>query len=239
MDKSVKLSTGRISWIDISKGITILLVILGHVLPNESFLKNIIFSFHMPLFFFISGYLFKITSCKEITKKGFYRIVIPGYVCVLLIYFGYVIFNYFFKAGENENIFICLIKLLISLVYMSGDNVKQLEFIKPIGAVWFLTALFLIRIIVAFLENKKINRLKIICILMFSSFVGYEVGKVIFLPWSLDIVPLGATYFYIGFLCKEGNWINRITEKINVVYLETASCLLMIFGGYLGLSSMN
>ena len=41
----------RINWIDQVKGIGILLVVIGHMnIPQE--LSKIIFSFHMPLFFF-------------------------------------------------------------------------------------------------------------------------------------------------------------------------------------------
>ena len=39
----------RIEWIDIAKGIGILLVVLGHITKNEV-LYEIIYSFHMPLF---------------------------------------------------------------------------------------------------------------------------------------------------------------------------------------------
>lgn len=46
----------RFDWVDIAKGIAILLMILGHSsLPNM--IQNWIYSFHMPFFFFISGVL--------------------------------------------------------------------------------------------------------------------------------------------------------------------------------------
>jgi fucose 4-O-acetylase-like acetyltransferase len=61
----------RLEWIDVLKGITIYLVIIGHViqygngktyLDTESFWDNYIFqfiySFHMPLFIFLSGFCF-------------------------------------------------------------------------------------------------------------------------------------------------------------------------------------
>ena len=47
----------RKKYIDILKGIGIFYVILGHV-THTSFLFRYIYSFHMPLFFFISGMLF-------------------------------------------------------------------------------------------------------------------------------------------------------------------------------------
>jgi acyltransferase len=48
----------RIGWIDIAKGITILLVIVGHTLIGYK-VNDYIYAFHMPLFFICSGLLFK------------------------------------------------------------------------------------------------------------------------------------------------------------------------------------
>ena len=46
----------RIEWIDVSKGITIILMMIGHYVPYGSQVRNFIFAFHMPLFFILSGY---------------------------------------------------------------------------------------------------------------------------------------------------------------------------------------
>ena len=53
-------SKNRILWVDASRGIAMLLVILGHCIGslNDPGYKFIL-SFHMPLFFFLSGYCAK------------------------------------------------------------------------------------------------------------------------------------------------------------------------------------
>ena len=48
----------RIDWIDVFKGWGIMLIVVGH-LPVPFFFREWIFSFHVPLFFFISGFLYK------------------------------------------------------------------------------------------------------------------------------------------------------------------------------------
>ena len=60
------MDTNRLNWIDWAKAIAITFVVFGHI-PEErgSFFLNYIVSFHMPLFFFISGYL---------TKKEYFNI---------------------------------------------------------------------------------------------------------------------------------------------------------------------
>ncbi len=46
------MGTKRLDWIVIAKGIAIILVIVGHTVPNPSPLRHAIFSFHMPVFFY-------------------------------------------------------------------------------------------------------------------------------------------------------------------------------------------
>lgn len=45
--------------IDISKCLGIFLVVLGHCLHNDSAAHDVIYLFHMPLFFFLSGFFFR------------------------------------------------------------------------------------------------------------------------------------------------------------------------------------
>lgn len=40
----------RILWIDVAKGIAIVLMIIGHTVQFGNPIRNFIFSFHMPLF---------------------------------------------------------------------------------------------------------------------------------------------------------------------------------------------
>lgn len=57
----------RIDWIDTAKGLCMILVIVGHTLPYGNLMRNFIFSFHMPAFFFLTGY----TARRPDTWQGF------------------------------------------------------------------------------------------------------------------------------------------------------------------------
>lgn len=61
--------------IDILKGILIILVIIGHILHgslDDNILRYYIYSFHMPVFFFLSGYLLNIDKLADSTPKSFF-----------------------------------------------------------------------------------------------------------------------------------------------------------------------
>ena len=51
----METKSGRIDEIDVMRGIGILLVVIGHVFPAGKRVHTFIYSFHMPLFFIISG----------------------------------------------------------------------------------------------------------------------------------------------------------------------------------------
>lgn len=69
------MASQRVFWVDNLKGILIILVVAGHVLQSaidmnmtSEYMDNIfkwIYSFHMPLFFVISGFVYSITLRKK------------------------------------------------------------------------------------------------------------------------------------------------------------------------------
>lgn len=72
----------RFQWIDILKGIGIICVIMGHSMHSARW----VFSFHMPLFFIVGGFLFhKNSFCKHFTKT-IIRIVVPHIFYLFILY---------------------------------------------------------------------------------------------------------------------------------------------------------
>ena len=64
----------RIEYIDIFRSFGIILMIMGHIGYGDTF-DFFIHAFHMPMFFFISGYFYQ--SYKE-KNKPFYLFIIKG-----------------------------------------------------------------------------------------------------------------------------------------------------------------
>lgn len=81
------MNTGkRILWIDYAKSICIYLVLLGHAHASQP-VTDFIYTFHMPLFFFLSGCLFsfeKHPNFKEFAIKRFKGLMVP-YLWINLI----------------------------------------------------------------------------------------------------------------------------------------------------------
>lgn len=80
-----------IHYLDIFKGIGIILVAIGHIYHN-SIIFNWIYSFHMPLFFFAAGWVYKEKPILEDIKRRIQTIVVP-YFCfgtLTLIYWQFI-----------------------------------------------------------------------------------------------------------------------------------------------------
>jgi fucose 4-O-acetylase-like acetyltransferase len=90
------VSDERVEYIDIARGIGILLVALAHadVSLFSPYLHRLIYSFHMPLFFFLSGYFFNPqTPFWALVKKRFNTILKPYLVTIVLIYIASLSFT--------------------------------------------------------------------------------------------------------------------------------------------------
>ena len=89
----------RLRNIDLLKGILILLVIVGHIAlghpdhgfyePRHNFLRYAIYSFHMPLFIGISGFLFNSEKMKQLSfggiiNKYLFRMLIPWAIAMIV-----------------------------------------------------------------------------------------------------------------------------------------------------------
>lgn len=84
----------RIIFLDIAKAICIILVVVGHYMPDNSpmwyvMLNKVIYTFHMPLFMFVSGYVY-IATKKDISYGSFLmkkvkRLMIPYFTTSVIV----------------------------------------------------------------------------------------------------------------------------------------------------------
>ena len=88
----------RNQWVDVAKGIAIILMILGHAAIPNSF-SRFIYSFHMPLFFIASGMM---TNWTKYSVKGFTKKKLKTLAAPFFIYSGIVLLlmNKFLEGGE-------------------------------------------------------------------------------------------------------------------------------------------
>ena len=77
-------AVGRVDWVDVLRGLGILLVVAGHVTTSLG-VHHVIFLFHMPLFFFLSGMMFRGGSMWETAVHRARTLLIPYVAFVVLV----------------------------------------------------------------------------------------------------------------------------------------------------------
>jgi fucose 4-O-acetylase-like acetyltransferase len=228
--------------IDIEKGIGIILVVLGHnwVIGQKSEeLFRIIYSFHVPLFFFLAGVLFRSNvSFLELIAQKWHSILKPYFVVMLGVAINVAI------SGENfpfEN--------LAGILFGTGQSVLWVH-------MWFLPHMFISVIfswsLISFLKLKErialayliIFILLITGVLIMNMFRTLNLGTLslssnrsatlVGLPFSVDLLFVSSSYFIFGNIFSD--FVK--TFKINI-YLIILSLTLFIISHYLFDETMN
>lgn len=215
----------RIEYMDIANGIGIILVIIGHMPIKNEYCRDFIYSFHMPLFFLISGYFFKHTDNKKCLRKIFKSLIIPYVItCILIIL--YKIFRLVLQSNFSEIPNAFKIWGLASL-YGSGDG--EHFGIISIGAIWFLLALAFATYFMNYIYNKKYRYLYV----LFIAYIGYKTSQFVWLPLSVQAGMVALLYVYIGILMKKYNILNRHICACEYIFLIAMMIFNVKYGGKL------
>lgn len=191
----------RIDWIDMAKGYGMILVILGHVGCGP--LEKWIYSFHLPLFFFLSGLVFHTNiSFNDFFRKRVKGILIPYFCLGSVVVVFEVIFGYLTAAQPiAEAIYNKLEDLIIQIRCWD---------------LWYLATLFCAEIIFYFIvkAGKSTTRIGMItCTLTAVGFVYYRCGGQ-GLIWNLDVVFFALFFLYAGLVCQR-TFGNRVLDYID------------------------
>ena len=186
----------RIPWVDIAKGLGMILVVIGHCNPPNE-IKNTIASFHMPLFFLLTGIVYstKQSNGKKIIKD-IKRLIIPYLVTCGIIALFLVIIH---KNGE-KGYYDSIKSLTKSILMGSGSPYNG---IKIIGEIWFLLGMFWTRRImdaILLSDNKWMQTvLVVICVGASISLASTR----IWIPLNIDIAFFAVGFVYIGWVLKK------------------------------------
>ncbi|WP_426350501.1 acyltransferase family protein [Alloiococcus sp. CFN-8] len=185
----------RIIWLDQLRAIGIIFVILGHVSLDKEIIK-LIYAFHMPLFFFISGMTHregKFSSLWDCIKYKAPRLILPHIMMNLLMW---SLWAYNFRIlGDVKYGISTLIKGILvgnNEIYQSASN-----------ATWFLLVLFLIEVIYylceKFASGDKRKLTLLVSILAIISYVESINGFNIPMLWHMDAVFTGLMFYHLGY----------------------------------------
>lgn len=196
----------RIQFIDIARGISILLMITGHIIPG-GIARNIIYSFHMPLFIIISGYFYKKRPFKEELKKDLIHLLLPITIVIFIVTF---LLN--LKTLNITNSILETLKTIT--VCWSHQSIITYNFFST-KELWFVYMLILTKLL--FSINKKItkdNEWLLLLLIITETYLGYSIGtSKYWLPWSIDVSLACIIFYYLGYKIKKHNLLDKVLSN--------------------------
>ena len=232
----------RSVFVDNAKGLGILLVIIGHLVPRDSYTFIYIFAFHMPLFFLISGYLLnpkKFENFSDCVKYSYKHYIKPyiafciiGFVISLPVNLGGVI------IGKHD-----AFEVLSKMLYMVFWEVWPFCFFM--GSIWFLVVLFFAVIwgwlILTCIQNRY--RCFVIFLLPCVSYMLFLLQKASFmpsfvqesLPFRFASVPISTMFILMGYELKIHNVVIKFSYVSIIALVFSAVCIPL--NGYVNIST--
>lgn len=228
----------RIEFLDITKGICMLLVIWTHIVSQFNIDNKIInitsefiVSFYMPLFFIISGMFLKVNmDFKTFLLKKVNTILIPFIIFYVISFIVAYIVSELFK-----------IKLNNSFSWYNIFSIVKSETFSN-GAIWFLSSLFFASIIYYLIAVlTKGNQIKMVCLIISFSLIGYYWSKIFKfrLPFFIDTSLTSLFFIYTG--SEIIKYLSLLKEKkyLKYIVLVVSFSLTFILRNYGGAMVSN
>ena len=224
----------RVEYIDIAKGIGIVLVVMGHndFALISPFAHKLIYSFHMPMFFFLSGMFFKPDMPIGLfLHQRFNRVLKPFLVTILFLYLTSISFT---KVGIIE-----ASRRLLKAMYGNGHYLDWVQ-------LWFLPHLFVVGLFAFFffqvIRHGRVFQLRwallatlylagVVSINLFWPFQFNLLGKdfiVYGLPFSLDLVLLSGFFFILGYELHQKRYIFLLENPVTL-FLSGLTLIFLIW----------
>lgn len=183
----------RVVWIDDVKGIGIILVVIGHTYEAyQGSNYGPIYLFHMPLFFFMSGMVFRPAPLRSYLWRRVQTLLVP--------YFAFLTLLVVAKLGISlvhgpslQAVLASEALLATSYLYggrsLTGDN----------GIAWFITCLFVALLIYDGLRRTLGSPLTFRFVAVMAGVLAgaYWLGPLAS-PWDVAVVPMAMVFVWAG-----------------------------------------
>lgn len=216
----------RLEFIDYAKGLAILLVVIGHLLQynlvgtSSKDLFDMIYSFHMPLFMFLSGYVASLSIDKYMSHKGEFIQKKAASLLVPFMFMGGVnmlLYKYFsieyavnlFRNPDN-GLWFLIVLFCIQLWYLALEYVcSKLKFNKRYLIEGFVGVVFIAMILALNKVNHEFSGLYTSPIFFVMFFAGSYVAKFLTAFIKSDIVLFLSIIGFVVLVPKFHMWQNN------------------------------
>lgn len=225
----------RVAWVDIAKGIAIILVVTGHTISSSSQLIPMIFMFHMPLFFIMAGYTFKPKPMAEVVRSSARRLLVP-YVIIFALWQGVK-----WLQQPDALSLGALGDLALRFIFASGSPNDEMG-ITATGMAWFLVCLFVSRValngLVGLFDRLDIGRATQAIVFAAMAAAGIFIGDElhVFLPLDIDLALVTTGFMWCGYAARKTGFMVRWGTRWYVLVAAAALYVAAFSFSYLELA---
>ena len=204
-------------WADYAKGISILLVFIGHSDAIPQAVRIFIYLFHMPMFFFCMGYYSSTGgTLGGFVKKRFRQLMVPFFAYGILYHVLFLgILVPLLRGGADWAL--CRDNILGLLVQKRGTDL--------VAPKWFLTAAFVASVLFyalrKYVHDRRIEFPAALAVSAAFVYLGRFTGFV--LPWYIDVAFPCVLFMYLGQYVREKN-VEIGGKRIAVLSLTGVVC---------------
>ena len=205
----------RLEWILIAKGIGVVLVVVGHFWPADSpaywtEVRRVIYTFHMPLFFFLSGWLYEYGkySYRELVYSKTQRLLYP-FAAIAVLFFLIKFTAGLFFVLENP------------LVYSDLYTIVVNPILSYMPSLWYLHSLFMIFAIYPILRRFISD------VLLLIIFTGLNISLDSDVSWCGTML-YNIPFFITGIVIR--NKEETLAKWLNCSMLTFSSLTLIFIG---------
>ena len=236
----------RLDYIDDAKAFAILLMIIGHMATYKT-VDVLIYGFHIPLFFIVSGMFFNPDrSLGENVKKGFKQLIVP-YLCFEIINLAICWISPYMHPQQYHGItgWVGIFKAAVLGILFGQDYVTNISFL-PLGPLWFLVALFFARLIFAALSKLIKNKYLLVAVasaLGIGLYFGLSVNILPFKSagtniFSIRCAAMGLPFYAFGYLMRGIDFTKIKYRPVIMVLLAAFYVISALYNGIGGIDEL-
>lgn len=217
------VSSTRNCTLDVAKGIGIIFIILGHLVDAQ--LGVVFYICHVPLFFIISGYLYRVPD------DNIWTYFVKLAKSILIPYFWYTLALILWAYIDDS----------VSVGFIFEHMILQEHF----SVAWYLAALLFGKLFFTIICKccKTLRRIMWVSWIIGIVAILWEIHIGIFLLWNLDIALVSLCYLSFGYFLKQKNVFKTIDDvgapKLFMMLCFCSSLILTFYNSYFGYTSYD
>ncbi|MGC6173999.1 acyltransferase family protein [Lacrimispora sp. 38-1] len=229
----------RIAWMDITKAIGMMIVLVNHAELDFGVINYFGGMFYMPIFFMLSGMTFTYHKDEKLWSyagKKAKRLLLPYLFYNLFLFLFFFFKNNVLTGRITVDSFFPIIGIIYSRNSMfSGERTNNIYFMQNLNApTWFLTCMFLTLIFFWWLihwskdDQKKIGIINGGFLILA---ISLHYLSPVLIPWSLDSALYAVSFVLFGRFAQRKNLVGWLYQRPHFI--------IAVISAFVGLSYLN